>query len=126
MKQNPKFCPYVRKDFNGITHIYDPVYMKNYYICIGVSNSKFRKIMKERINLDFDKENSDGKFYVRKRKGQNVGIIWSKDKSVTFIHECLHAVCWCMRDKDISLTFESEEAFTYLLQFLIKWSLKKG
>ncbi len=122
MKQikNKKLYPYINKKVGNIIHIFDPVFMTNFYAVVGKSHNIFRNIMKKEINIDIKKSNSDGKFYVIEQNEQEVGLIWSKDRTIHLIHECFHATSWALRIKGIELSNESDEIFSYYQQFLIK------
>jgi len=117
---------YVCKKFKNILHIFCPVYTRNFYVIAGVPNSKFLKIAKKELGVDFNPSGSDGKFYVIKRSGQEVGVIWSEDKTIHLMHELLHATFWVMESAGIELTRASEEAFTYYQSYLYRLIKSEG
>jgi hypothetical protein len=119
-KDKKKWCPYISKKIGNIIHVFDPIYMVNFYAIVGVSNKEFCKAIKQDIKLTLPSSDSDGKFYEIERHGQKVGLIWSTDKTEHLTHECFHATSWALRKKGLYLGEDSEEAFSYYQQFLIK------
>ena len=118
--QKRKKCPYISKKIGNIIHVFDPIYMVNFYAVVGMSNKKFCSIIKKDIKLELPKSDSHGKFYCIKRHGQEIGLIWSTDKTGHLTHECFHATSWALRKKGLELGEDSDEAFAYYQQFLIK------
>lgn len=57
-------------------------------------------------------------FEVYTVNGQDIGIIWFKTRKPV-PHECFHAVHWIMTERGIRLSDDSEEAYAYLLDYLI-------
>lgn len=52
---------------------------------------------------------------------QRVHVIWLKNHKVHVLaHECFHAAYHILRDRGVYLTDGSEEAFAYLMDFLIQ------
>lgn len=64
--------------------------------------------------------NYNGVFF-HKKNGTDVFIGFEKDKIKPGLvaHECLHATCYILDYVGISLTEESEEAYTYLISYLV-------
>lgn len=64
--------------------------------------------------------NYNGIFFYKKN-GTDVYIGFQKDKLKPSLiaHECLHATCYILDYVGIKLTEESEEAYTYLVGYLI-------
>jgi hypothetical protein len=121
-----KNCPYVKKKFGKLIHVYDPIFRQNYYVVICKKEKEFRQIIKKQAGMDIPaKDYSDGRFIVMERKGIQIGIIWSSDKKYNLIHECLHATAWCLTHKGMELKFESEETFCYYQAFLLMTILEK-
>jgi len=120
MDKKRKKLPYINKKIGDIIHVFDPIYMINFYAVVGMSNKKFCSIIKKDIKLELPNSDSDGKFYEIERKGQKIGLIWATDKSHHLTHECFHATSWALRKKGLELTGDSDEAFAYYQQFLIK------
>jgi len=114
-------CPYISKKIGYIVHVFDPIFMINFYAVVGMSNKVFCSIIKKDIKLELPSSNSDGKFYEIERHGQKIGLIWSSDKSEHLIHECCHATTWALRKKGIELSSDSDEIMAYYQQFLVKY-----
>lgn len=117
-----------------IQHIYDEIYRQNiYYVCCP-SYAEFCKIMKKELDMDWEQKQKDvdGNFAVIENSGYLIGAIFTKDRSPdTVAHECLHAVSFFLRSRGIPLNDDTEEAYTYYLQFLVreicgKKRLKRG
>lgn len=119
-RKRKKWCPYISKKIGNIIHVFDPIYMVNFYAVVDMSNKEFCSIIKKDIKLELPKSDSDGKFYCIKRHGQEIGLIWSTDKTEHLTHECFHATSWALRKKGLELGEDSDEAFAYYQQFLIK------
>ena len=94
--------------------------MNNFWAMTKVSHEIFRKIMRSELKMEIEPTDCDGKFYSHKISGQVVGLIWSKDKGVHLMHECLHATFWAVERKGIELVLKSEEIYCYHQQFLFK------
>lgn len=65
-----------------------------------------------------------------KHEGRNripIGVIWlSKEANLAELsHECFHATHWVCHDRGIFLSDSSEEAYAYVLQFLISKIYKR-
>ena len=96
------------------------MYQRNFYAVIGTTQKTFLRVVKTGLSLTLDSSEADGKFYVIKRHGTEVGLIWSSDKGIHLMHECLHATFWSLRKAGTILSYESEEAFTYHQSMLMR------
>jgi len=112
----------------------DPVYCQDYIIVITPSHTKFRRIIKELIDYDIEKEEDTGVsgcFYgITHPKKGDLGILWTKNRQCTLIHEIFHLTSWTLRNRDICLDSESsEESWAYYLTYIyrtIKERLRHG
>lgn len=105
-----------------IKHVYDDVWRQNYYYVCCPTHEELRKIIKKELNIDLEiKENTEGTFYVLESNGVQIYLIWTKYKKANIIcHELMHAVSYGLRHKGLPLSDESEEAYCYLLDFLVR------
>ena len=115
---------YVSKYWGTILHIYDFIYMENYYYFNVSNEQEYNQILKIRFKIDRPSnkaDETDGGFNVYEHNGTEVCFIWSKGKDVSIIaHECMHAVGYVLRRKGIPFNADTDEAYAYLLQFLVK------
>jgi len=86
---------------------------------------------KRRIKLEFGetcklKKSVGGRFEVYTNGDRDIGVIWIKSPRDLRVvaHECFHAVHWILADRSIKLSYDSDEAFSYLLEHLIGEILK--
>lgn len=105
----------------GIKHIFDPIYRQNYWYICTPTHAEFRKIvLKAGIKIE-EKHNTDGGMYVYEQTKGQVIVLWTKNKTADLLaHEIMHAVSYCLRRKGLPLTDDSEEAYCYLFQYLMK------
>jgi hypothetical protein len=84
-------------------------------------------LVKKEFDEDVTSEKKGGKFEVYHKKGYDICVIWLPYKVPMSIiaHECLHAVHYILMKKGLWLTDSSEEAYAYLLQFIMKNILKE-
>jgi len=102
----------------------DEVYGIEYMIIITPVHSKFRRIMKEYLNITIEKDEVDcgGQFHgLHQKKKGDLSVIWCRNKKATLVHELLHATSWAMRNRDLTLDSESsEEAWCYYIAYLYR------
>lgn len=103
----------------GIKHIYDPIFMINFYAIVGVSEREVKKRLKK-IGIEIDTRGSSGRFFTTQRDGGAVGVIWSSDKGIYLTHECLHAAVWALDIRGINITEDSDEVLAYYQGWLLK------
>jgi hypothetical protein len=103
----------------GITHIYDPIFMVNFYVIIGVPEGEAKRRFK-RMGIELDTKGTAGRFLATRRDGNEIGIIWSQDKGVYLVHECLHAAVWALDLRGIPVTVENDEVAAYYQMWLCK------
>ena len=104
-----------------IKHIYDEIYRQNiYYVCCP-TYAEFCKIMKKELKMDWKPKDVDGNFTVIESCGNLIGVIYTNSRKPDVVaHECLHAVSYFLRHKGIPLNDDTEEAYAYYLQFLVR------
>lgn len=100
-----------------------------YYEKIGsVSAKKNAQYVKENIELDYFDDKTDGTVFPSIPYGYAV-LLKHKEGWITttevVAHECLHLVHFIMRRVGITLSHESEEAYTYLQGYLLGQILEK-
>lgn len=110
-----------------ILHIFNDTYTENFYYINVKTHKQFRKVLLDELGYELkEHKNSNGGFIVLEREGGLVGVIWAPRKNIPVLaHECLHAVNWSLSNKGFELTYESEEAYTYYLQFLLRVIINK-
>ncbi len=111
----------------GFKHIYIDIYKENIYFAT-CSWQQYKKLTKSEFGLILTHKNPDGLFGVRYHKNSDVpvGTIWIKPNAdlATLAHECFHATFWIMQMKGIGLSDESEESYSWLLQFFMERIIK--
>ncbi len=103
-------------------HMYIELYKHNIYYALCSGNRYINRVKDEFGTIVLNIEHSVGRFRVYYKDNDPIGVIWVRDKKdiCSIAHECFHAACWILADRGISLTDESEEAYAYLQQFLLK------
>ena len=105
-----------------VHHIYDNLFRQNVYYILSPDQKELVKIAKERLNIDLkERDHTEGRFLTAEKSGCMVGIIWTSNRNSWIIaHEVTHATCWILDNKGIPLTFETEEVYCYMNQFLFR------
>ena len=122
---------YTSKWCGSILHIFDPVFRQNYYYVDCKNESDYNKILKVEFKIIQDAKNRDGGFQVFERQKTEIGFIWTSGRDVpTLAHEVLHAVSYCLRSKGLQLSAETDEAYAYVMGFIMgeilkQWKVKK-
>jgi len=119
--------PYISKQCGKVLHIYDPVYQQNYYYFNCRTHKEYVKLLKSKFNIDREpNEDIGGNCSIHEHRGIFIVFIWTIRRGPDIIaHEVLHAVSWILRNRDIPLKDDTEEAYAYLTQFLMKEILAK-
>lgn len=102
------------------------IYCRDVVVSIGQTNKQLYKELKHKMSKsefdyffsDWDESIVNGRTLFH---DSGFTIIRLKDLSEDGIiaHECFHAVCFIFDKIGIKLTKESDEAYAYLLQFLV-------
>lgn len=105
-----------------VHHIYDPIFRQNIYYILSTTQDDLVKVMKERLGIDAKKKDGcEGRFLTAEKSGCLVGVIWTSNRNPWIItHEVTHATCWTLESKGVPLTFETEEVYAYMNQFLFR------
>ena len=115
---------YVLKHYGKILHIFEPLYRINYYFITAKNWKETKKFIETYFKVDLKPKrdgDKDGYFCVLNKYKTDVGVIWArKNDHINLAHEIMHAVFWAMYERGIDLSFEGEEAFTYLHTFLMR------
>ena len=91
------------------------------------SLTEFVQWLKDKFDLEI--KVGGGNYGLTVREERNDGkealiVIWTEDESQIY-HEISHAVFWWMDERGVPRTEDTEEVFTYLLDFYIK-KIKKA
>lgn len=108
-------------------HIYCETFLENYYVSYGTPLDIYLDSVNKIVGHRPSTENFEsGNFSVyRDKDGIQVNWIWTKDKDIPdLVHEVFHAVHFVMMKKGLKLSDDSEEAYAYQLEFLMKKILK--
>lgn len=112
---------YISKWCGKILHIFDPIYRQNYYYFNCKTEKEYQKLLKIKFRINTEIRERDGGCEVYEQSGTDVCFIWSKGRDIPVIaHEIMHAVSYVLRRKGIGLSKETDEAYGYLAQFLMK------
>ena len=106
-----------------IKHIHEETFDENIWVCYGTPAKYFIKQIEKELSITLElKRFKDGKaFEVELKDGSILYVIWTKKKDVSILaHEVLHVVHWLLGAKGMSLSCDSEEAYCYLLQRIIR------
>jgi len=103
-------------------HIWIDLYRINIY-WIRCSFDGYR----QRARLEFGVEPSirpkaDARFRVYEKMGEDIVVIWLSEKAdnAAVAHECVHVVHWILSDRGMQLTDASEEAYAYLVEYIMR------
>ena len=123
-RTNGRLIMFKKKLPKNVVFFFDEVYGIEYMIVVTPKHSKFRRIMKEYLNIDIEEDEDDlgGQFQgLHDKKKGDLGVIWCTNKKATLIHEIFHLVSWAMRSRDISLDSEAaEEAWAYYIAYIYR------
>lgn len=114
----------MKKKSPKIHHFYDEVFRQNYYVLRCASPDHMVDFAKKEHNVDLqwpDPSTIDATCW-----SPNNGYIYiwigstRKDRSSIIAHECAHAAISMFYEKGQPIVPESEEAFCYYLQYLVR------
>ena len=109
-------------------HIFCELYEANLYFCLGWSEKRFIKEMKERWDDDLETlHGCDGNTQEHVAPdGSQLIFIWVRDKKdiATLVHECLHATHMILHARGVKPCFVNDETTAYLLDFIVRKALK--
>lgn len=111
-------------------HIYDETYKVNFYVSYGVKSEEFKRAVKRILRLDKELENilenlGCGKCIEYKTDEGVILWIWTKYKNPwQLAHECFHGMCFVMDAIKMPLRSENDEAYAYLLESIMRRTLK--
>ena len=107
-------------------HIWIELYETNIY-WVKCSWTEYKKLVKKVFDENVKEKESGGKFEVYIKEGQDICVIWLPYKAPVSViaHECFHAVYYILMKRGLWLTDSSDEAYAFLLQFLVKNILKE-
>ena len=112
-----------RKPKHKPIHIFDEVYTTNYYVSYGVPLRVFADAVFRILGTSISIDGSRDGHCIQFESPNNATIIWiwTKRKNISVLaHEAFHATHFTMRDKGMSLSDDSDEAYAYLLQMLLE------
>lgn len=118
--------------------LYNETYDQQFFICLGTTYEQAQKKWQEtllkskfltpaerkeveamEIEISRPRTNARTMFFAK----INFPCIWFPKRAPTpdiVAHECLHLTHWLLKEKGLRLTDDSEEAYTYLLQWFVK------
>lgn len=97
-------------------HAYIDLYRANFYF-IKCSAKYYRDLAKEEFECNVVKPDGGGRFDVFEKEGCEIGVIWINEwKHLS--HEIFHAAHWLLQSRGLWLTDASEEAYSYLIEYL--------
>lgn len=102
-------------------HIYVDLYMFNIY-WVRCSWKEYIRLVKNEFDENVTCNEKGGRFATFKKEGHYICVIWIPLKASYDIlaHEVFHCVHYIMGERGIYLTDASEEAYAYLLQYIMK------
>lgn len=106
---------------NKWRHFYIDIYGVNLYF-IKCTRGKFVKKTLEEFNKVVSSETSRTGGFCEVCGCS--GVIWIEEWEVLH-HEVFHATCWIMRTAGISLTGETEDAYAYLADYIVRLIKKR-
>jgi len=109
-------------------HIYCELYKADFYYIACSAKEYARKIEAEfGVNPDVNPDQEGAKFTVLTKGNTSIGVIWLADKTRLdwLAHECAHAAFWLLRSRGLWCEHASEEAYTYLIEYLFREITRK-
>ena len=110
---------------NSFIQIYDPMWRQQFLWVKASTGKEFLDMLETKVkNIreiagEDGGADTDGESMTIEIEGTKVICFWFNTKEpATIVHELLHATFECLRDRDITLSEDSEETFCYLLSFL--------
>ncbi len=119
-------CPYLKKRWGKVLHIFEPTLRQNYYFIYAKDRNEYLKIVKKRFNIQLPIKDAVGAFNVIAQGDTDVCLLWANIKDVCNIaHECFHAIIYSLQQRDIELSSKTEEIYAYHLAFLMRAIIEK-
>jgi hypothetical protein len=115
----------LKKAKYGIKNIYCELYNTNIWVSYGTPKDYFIKQVKHELHTDITLQHSTNGRYIQFTK-DNIAInwIWTNDKSpILLAHEAFHAAHCILQSKGLRLTDDSEEAYAYFIEFIMRKTL---
>lgn len=108
-----------------IKNIYCELFHTNIWVSYGTPKDYFIKQVKHELNTDITLlPNNNGKYFQFRKGDIAVNWIWSKDKNpIVLAHEVFHAAHYILQGKGFRLTDDSEEAYAYFIEFIMRKTL---
>lgn len=114
----------------GLRHIIDPMYRINFFYCNDPTYEQYAKKYLKLNGLPSPYEECEGIFegIYQAETGVERGMIWvPNDELDVLAHEVFHAARWALYDRrKIDLNNDSEEVYSYYVQYLTKEILSEG
>ena len=120
MSERKKSKNYIWKWHNNVLHIFDYTYRQNFWFFYAQDYKTYLKILWKRFKIKGDPVVKSGKFSVYEQHGYDVCFIWCPPAKGNLVHECFHAISYTLRRRGLPLNDDTEEAYCYSLQFLVK------
>jgi hypothetical protein len=108
-------------------HIWIELYHVDLYWVV-CERGRYEQLIKDEFGVDAPEggKNSDARFEVHSKEGREIGVLWFNTKNAEkpnmeiIAHEAFHAAHWILQKQGLWLTDSSEEAYAYLIQFIVK------
>ena len=114
----------------GQWYWHEPIYRNNFALLCCPANQaadRLRLVLPEDVCAECDpifKElNCEGRFICTRYDTSGLFVVfWLKSSAdvPVIVHEAFHAVWYFLRDKGLKLSEDSEEAYTYMLEWLMR------
>ena len=100
-----------------VTHVYDKVYMQNYYLIVD-DHQLLVEFVEDQFNDEVEPYHDQVASTIDCSKGI---VIWMKEYDVpVLIHEIIHAVNMTFSNLDITMSFSEDEHYCYYVQMLTR------
>ena len=113
---------YISKWCGKILHIYDPVFMQNFYYVKAKTEREFAEKIRSVVKIEPSKREPSAGFKVimsGKKGDHEVCLIWGGGQDL-IAHEVVHAVHYVLSRKGIPLNDDTTEVYAYYAQFLMR------
>lgn len=115
----------LKKAKYGIKHIYCDLYHTNIWVSYGTPREYFIKQVKHELHTDITLQHSiKGRYFQFTKDNIALNWIWTEQKNpVVLAHESFHAAHTILQSKGFRLTDDSEEAYAYFIEFIMRKTL---
>lgn len=109
---------FVRKT-GDVIHIFDPIFVINFYGIINCSREKLCEIVSKQLNAKISPPQGHGYFGTLIKNGVDCGLLWVSNRSDSLlVHECYHATSWALRYSRFDIkTRRYEDGYEFISMF---------